>query len=83
MHKHRKWVEIPIIVFCISINFSSTILSTEAESSISFYICQLVESTESKENQLLPIYIHLKNTTNFQNATFSNTTFYILKSQTI
>lgn len=48
MHKHRTLVEIPIIVFCISKNFSSTILSTEAESSVSFYICQLVKSQLSQ-----------------------------------
>lgn len=41
------------------------------------------ESTESKENQLLPVYTLLKNTTNFQKATLSNTPFYILKSKTI
>lgn len=41
------------------------------------------ESTESKENQLLPVYTLLKNTTNFQKATLSNPTSYILKSKTI
>lgn len=84
MHKHRNLTEIAIIVFCISTNFSSTILSTEAESSISCYICQPVKSQLSQRRIgcFLLTSLKKKKKKSFQNATFSNT-FYILKSQVI
>lgn len=55
-YEHRKW-ELSIVAFFISMNFSLTILINRSQ--IIHFILQMPaskESTQSKENELLPIF---------------------------